>query len=534
MKKFFQTRNNIILVVLLGLIMLNAFIWGYIKDGFYGDEIYSYAFVCSTDECSVNRGTEEEPYLNNWHDSDYFMDYFTITPKEAFDVIGVVKVIWGDDHPPMFDEILEILISVFSQNKFTKWVGLSINFVFFLLTLVFLYLLSKKIFGSEKWATLIMTAYGLSVGAVSNVVYIRMYVMLAFATVAFTYANVLMLEHNQSGLPYNKDKRKIFILMILSTFFGMTTQYYFSVFCGFLCIAVFIYMLIKKQWKNIKEYVISMFLGFALTAIVWPETYNDIFREARAKEAITDVASGTSFFDQLKEYINIINADNFAGLGLAVAILMIVLLVVALVFFRKQIEKPDYRIILISAAVVCYVLMIARIAPLQIDRYVFNIFPLIVLITVQILRYLSEPMFIGKTTKATFTILTLIMLAITILGYFRTGVNYLYIGDSKKVAVMEEMSDVPVVLVTEDDRRYFSCVNSYYVKKSDRTYPVKFEEIENAVKAVEEIGTDKFIVFVDRFIEDGDLVVKQFDSTMTGQVTHLFDTEEAGVYLIEK
>ena len=86
-------KEQIIFLFILFFQVINIIYWGTCKEGYFGDELYSYQFVCQTDYPSINANRPGQSYLNNWHFSEYYQDYFTITENEAFDFVGVYNSI---------------------------------------------------------------------------------------------------------------------------------------------------------------------------------------------------------------------------------------------------------------------------------------------------------------------------------------------------------------------------------------------------------------------------------------------------------
>ena len=68
-------RGGVFLLTLLFQIM-NIVYWGTCKEGYFGDELYSFQFICQTEYPSINANRQEANYLNNWHSSEYYQDYF--------------------------------------------------------------------------------------------------------------------------------------------------------------------------------------------------------------------------------------------------------------------------------------------------------------------------------------------------------------------------------------------------------------------------------------------------------------------------
>ena len=543
-KKSLFSKTNIVLVICILLCFATSLYWGYKKEGFHGDELYSYAFICSTDEPSVNWGTEEEPYLNEWHTPEYFYDFYTITPEEKYDVWGVFRVIKGDDHPFRFYLLLELLISTISLNSFSKWLGISINLFFLVLTLIALYILAYKLLKSKAWAMLVMSFYGFSVGCVSNCIYIRMYMILAFATVFYSLMLYLILEQ---GLSESASKWKKYVFLLLHAFaiyYGMTTQCQFAIYCGFLGFLVFFLILFKKKWKFLLEYTISVILGLLMTAYVWPETYHDIFAGDDATEtAFVDLIFNEFPIANLKNFWNVIDAQMFSGYGIILWGAIIIILVSACVVFKRAKSYQDRKetlkwfFVLFSIVTICLVLFVlAKIAPMQIDRYVFNLYPMIAVVMLFLLKSGLDVLVQSiKWKNLLFAVTVLCCLGIIIVGYVKVGVDYTFIGEAAKVEYMQNSSDIPVVMITEDNRRFFSCVNSYYVKDSDKVFPVKLEDLDEQFPKInfEVKSHDRAIVFIDENLPSHEDILRQFEKgTNLSNAEELFVNDMATAYLV--
>lgn len=116
MKK--KITKNVFTLIVFVLILVNAVYWSACKEGFTGDELYSYQFVSVVDYPSINADRGGETYLNRWHDSSYYTDYLTISDDEAFDISGTYQSIIEDVHPPLYYIFLEVFNSLFLETFF--------------------------------------------------------------------------------------------------------------------------------------------------------------------------------------------------------------------------------------------------------------------------------------------------------------------------------------------------------------------------------------------------------------------------------
>ncbi|MEI3101615.1 MAG: glycosyltransferase family 39 protein [Oscillospiraceae bacterium] len=72
-------------------------------------------------------------------------------------------------------------------NTFTKWTGLGLDFVIYMLTLLCLYKLLMALFSSRDIASAGVIFYGLCLLGMSTMLMIRMYVLLTLLSVLLAY-----------------------------------------------------------------------------------------------------------------------------------------------------------------------------------------------------------------------------------------------------------------------------------------------------------------------------------------------------------
>ena len=161
------------------------------KQGFFIDEVYTYGLSNSM----------KGPYLTdirngNLIDSvisrEEIADYLSAGSEDAFHFGFVTRNLEQDVHPPLYYWIFHAVSSFFPGSD-SKWIGLGINAVLFLLTTGVLCALCTELYGSTEVAAAAAGLYGLSVLGLSTVMMIRMYMLLTFFTVllAWTVARIV-------------------------------------------------------------------------------------------------------------------------------------------------------------------------------------------------------------------------------------------------------------------------------------------------------------------------------------------------------
>ena len=120
--------------IVLGIILLEIIImvqWCRVKDFYDGDEMFSY---------SLDNGNYtpflrwNDDWWGKWHDVNYLTEQLTVDSNEAFNYKSVFYNQENDEHPPLFYCVLHTVCSV-NQGVFSKWLGLSINLLFYGITL---------------------------------------------------------------------------------------------------------------------------------------------------------------------------------------------------------------------------------------------------------------------------------------------------------------------------------------------------------------------------------------------------------------
>ena len=167
------------------------------KDGFDIDEFFTYGLANSY----------QQPFLStqtgSWISGKAFSDYLT-AKGHAHEYLNVYENQIADVHPPLYYLFMHAVCSAFQNPPFTKWTGIGLNLFFFSLTQFGLLLLSARLLSDGEKLELTPPAllpgllYGLSAGAASGVVFIRMYAMMTMWAVWLALALAELFIHGQT------------------------------------------------------------------------------------------------------------------------------------------------------------------------------------------------------------------------------------------------------------------------------------------------------------------------------------------------
>lgn len=359
----------------------------FVKNEIYGDSLQeTFANVAETvKDVLKNRGASkmlsyqadvyEEPV---WISAEQFRDYITTDSHDNFNYLSVYFNVKDDNHPPLHFMALHTVSSLF-RGKISPWMGCSINLVLVLGICILLMKICREFLGQpEETGFAVCILYACSMAGIATILLIRMYAMLTFFCVAALY---LHMKKGVDGQWADHNKLLIFV-----TVCGFLTQYYFVIFMIFLA-GVTVARLWKTEKKKIVYYVRTMAVAAVLGLCIFPFSVADVLYSGRGVESVQNLGALSGYGERLMAFVRILKEQVFGGTaGLTVLLLIAAAaLVVFFGFARRDIqyggrsEKWEYHMIWIPC--VGYFLVVAKIAPYYVDRYLMPVFPLLALLT---------------------------------------------------------------------------------------------------------------------------------------------------------
>lgn len=355
-------------------------------------------------------------------------------------------------------------------------------------------------------------------------------------TLWFVYQHIQLVENvRRCGRIGKKKLAGIFAAAMA----GVLTQYYFVIFAFFLGVCVWLFLVIGKKWKEAAVYTAVALSALLSCFAVWPVMYQQIFNGYRGAEAFENLG-GDFDFSRLKDFFNILNREVFAGRLCFILLFLFICFLAAWSPHRfrtggmLKTDRNGYVMFwfFLLIAVILDFAMIAKIAPYRTDRYIFNLYALVILeITA------AGKACCGRIPKqaAIKTGCAAVMLFLTVHGYFTEGVGYLYKGTEEKLQIAGSYADLPVVLLTDHNRRYVSCGAAFYFLHGQDVYPIEEEGIEELGKALKEVSVSSFLLYVDRSYEDIDGQLCAIKEHVGAEYAEWkYDTETCSVFLVGK
>lgn len=489
-KKVFLPCMLLLLIVQLGM----AFYFCAQKQGFHYDEYYSYY------SSNVTYGLH--PTEGTWKDTEEIRSEFMALPGEGFAYPTVKLMQSWDVHPPLYYYFLRT-ICVLTPGVFSKWQGLSVNLVFFVLSWLVLAAITKELTGNDKKKIAAVCAlFGFSPAVFSGITFIRMYMMLTFSCLLLLYVHIrAMIRQKRSFIGF-------YLPVILLSFVGFQIHYYFAVFLFFTAAAVSLNLFFHKETRKTSFlYAGSVLLGLFLSVAAYPACLSHIFRGYRgteAQEAFFDLGNIRQrldfFFDLTNEYV-------FGGM---LAIFLLCMIVWGLTWkvkgrvknstFTEESEKlntdtlPENQkkaIWLTAIVTVGYFLVVAKTALLNAEeaiRYEMPVYGLLVLLVVLCISR-QAAVFTTEKNKNFVTIFLASLFGLTLIGQmhmiFMGKICFLYPQDAQNIEWAKENSGEPVAYI-------YNPANQWMIW-DDSEELMQYEQIYFASTGQKEIAADEIL-----------------------------------------
>ncbi|MDO4460295.1 MAG: hypothetical protein Q4C42_09530, partial [Clostridia bacterium] len=388
---------------------------------------------------------------------------------------------------PLYYIGLNFLCSFFPGSH-SKWIGLFMNLVLFVLSQSAMFFLTFR-FIKNKWLRFLpIITYGFSLAAVNTVLFIRMYMLMSFegllllSFITLLHDNVL---NTLNGKTYSKKILAIpYAGLFITMMAGLLTQYYFVIFAFFVCAVMGIWLLAKKQIKRAFLFAVSVFAGMCGAYVLFPEMRIHIFEGYRGDEAVDNLFSGEGLAIRLGNMFENINTQMYSRFGYVILGIVLFSLIVSVVYKIAKKEKKDYAfgIILVLAGLVGYFFIVTKISPYSHFRYVAIIFPSVALVV----GIIVDSFTFSKPTKIYALILSVVMIAATCASSIITQPEFLYKGYNEVISRVDADENPKCFYIKSDDSAYAVIEFEDLFGHMDGTYIIKTEELEDHIDVINE------------------------------------------------
>lgn len=305
MEKARKHKKSIITVMVIIIQMIFCIMAGNAKQGFFCDEIYSYGLSNSENYTFIDPETARQYSDTGWVDKQYFEDYIQVSKDLPFSFHAVFENQKRDVHPPLYYCFLHLL-SLLNHGVFTKWTGLALNFILLFFTDLIMLSVSDYLLKDRRLSCIALLFWTFSGAGLSNILFIRMYVMLTFEMLAYVAVHIQILKKQKADL-------KDCLLMLLTVACGGLTHYYFYLFVCFFSAPVCLYWMLHKNLKKLFFYAGNLCAGVGIALCIFPSTIDHILHGYRGTEVIDNLTHGRGE-EVMKTYLKMIDNSIFAGI----------------------------------------------------------------------------------------------------------------------------------------------------------------------------------------------------------------------------
>lgn len=445
-----------------------------------------------------------------WRTSEEAKDYMTVTGKEILNYPLVYYNQSRDVHPPLFYFAVNT-VSTFFFGNFSKAIIGIINVSFMIATLIVI----KKILESLDKKHLIIPVlifYGFSMGAISTVVFQRMYAMLTFFVLEYILININISKNN-----FDIDK-KTWIKLGVITILGFLTQYYFCIVAAIVAIYMFIRIYLKKDKKKTMKYILNYVKIAIMGVLIYPPAINHIFFSYRG---IGKANMQKSFIEKIVEY--------FSKVGYSYSVPIVVLLTIVVVFLaiyivkkvknkEKIINNENIIPFVLAVVFVLYMAVVIQVSPeYNTLRYIMAVLPILAIV----LFILIDACF--KNKKISTSILIVLATAVSIYGLTVSEPDCLFKGYNRYLKIAEENKHTKFVYIGSTLFNHIQSMPEFAIY--DESLIIDSKEIKYILEDKELKKADEFILSIKKYKGDKEILKEIVDNTEFKNYELLLDDE---------
>lgn len=516
-------KKELVSILIIILIQTIVFvIAGINKSYIHMDEAYSLG-LASYNKTEIQAN---EDFYNTWHNGEYYEDYLAVNDNEKGEYSQVYENQKNDVHPPLYYLLLRFAMG-FSLNEYSKWPGIILNIIIYAFITTFTYLIMKKLLfekeKSKEISLVIALMSSLTLAAITNAIYIRMYSLSALNIVITSYLHMKLLDSK-------KPSYKLLICIGISALIGSLTHYYYLFYLGIIFVMFAIKYISKKQYKDLIKYVLTFVLAGITSLLIFPHSITHMFFGYRGQGAISNLTSVSSFITSIRLYIEKIKVFGFNNLLYAILVIMLALIIYKKMNKIKLIESKNKYIKYIVLPTVVYFILTSIASPWIELRYIMPICGIVYIIImyyiVDLLHNVMSKNAVHKTIIITSILIFIMPIILGILNKtvdtadFRSEPEVMYSNRKEIVEKLTNELKVPVVYMFNsghnrflDDILLFSIIEESYIAK-DIDYTE--ENIKNILEGKD--ISNGIVVFINEN-QDNDKILTQIKNALNFENT---------------
>lgn len=453
------------IVILQSIVIL---FWGNIKEGYFIDELYSMEGAHNVTRLSLKaagyKWQDQDGFFENWHDSDEFIEHITVNKEDKltnYPIKSVANKLLKRPHYSLLN-----IISGLHGGTYSKWDGIVLNLILFIMAQTVLYCMAQCVTKSKTDALFVVGFYGFSAGAISTGIFIRNYMLSVLMTLLISYFHILLWNSKKAW----KECAGILGILLL-TYYGYQVHQYVLVYSGAVFFVYISVCALKREWSKLGRYAVcfgiagggyltvkgldSMLSGEQGVAAVHNLFHKPLMEFARDLISYVMTTIGHLFGNKYWMFILAV------GLGVFLCILKFALKKTVGTQVKECVASTFHECgtaYALLAIVALYILIVGRICPWISWRYICNVYPVLVLSLFCIARVMVNALVGVKKTYMLFIAFTGVCI---LLSYNTKSIRELHLGAKEEARILrEEYSQVDSIFAYDgDEGRLY--LNSY-------------------------------------------------------------------------
>lgn len=530
------------LVIAVFASVLVSVLFSFYKSGYHVDEVWTYGLANSYHKPFLD-GTGRDDDSIHISSGDDYTKYLTTDNSDRFKFESVVYNQERDVHPPLFYFVIHLISSIF-PGEFNKWIGIVPNLLYLVITLIFIYLITQKLTSNKLLPVISTLLYGLSVGAVDTSTYIRMYMMMTMFVTIFSYLHLRLVVDKA----YNT---RLLIALSLTTFLGIFTQYYFIIFAAVVGILTFIYLLISKQFNRLWKYCLAMLSALVAMLLIYPTAYKTMLGinelQLGYNHAQYAMSALESSDNSLIQFVYFVNMEIFGGMLKPLIIILLVILLVVVIkrLFTIKFSSQSISIklapklsnsitihnniiiaTLLFTATIAYIAVVSKISYLKGDRYIFCVYPIVVIISVLLIHKIVHLVTTNKIASIVTIVVTLVLLIGQYAWFLPIGKypDTMYTADRPLNSYMEANRNNPCIYIYNKGGEYGEQADAVWLRQCSTVYKVPAKKaVSESAKIIKDNKPDiaSYTIFIGSDADSNAILKNIKDVNKTKDIKHI-------------
>ncbi len=339
MKSFCKKLLNkswLLFLLIIGVQLAVLIYWGNRKANFYWDECNSYSYAHyasdSTPEFTYFQNTKLYSDSSDWIEMTDLKELYTINSDNTI-LLDSPKSVAKEIKKQGYMVLLNAIEGLFFPGKITKWSGISVNLVLFVVCQLFVYLTAKEITDNKYVALLAVTILGFCGETLSTVNFVRFYVYSYTLLVIATYLHIITWKYSKWYKNLILEAVSM-LLIFLSYGESELAIAYGGLLVGFYSLA----LMIKKRWIEFCYYSVPIMLcgviyvykkTVFIKALLHPDRYISMLEGDTIAYRVSSFKnlSAANFFQRTKDYL-----IAFMGKYLFGSIIVLIMVLVCIIF----------------------------------------------------------------------------------------------------------------------------------------------------------------------------------------------------------